>query len=327
MKAKSVFALLVIGGILLITLYALVSPGGAGVSLVPAEPIIALVNIEGALATGTSGGTSILSIGTAGSDSIVATLAEARQNPLVKAVVLRVNSPGGSPAASQEISEELATLRASGKVVVTSMADVAASGAYWIAANTDHIMADPGTMTGSIGVIWELANYEDLYRKLGIQYHTFTSGPYKDMGSPSRRLTEEEKRIVQAMVDDMFGQFVDTVATGRNLPREKVLSLADGRVFTGSQAKAVGLVDSLGGLQKAIAKAAEMAGVTGGYEVRELGRRSPWEIFLGEVRALLGDIRAAARLAGSAGAGGLDGAAGLDGASGGNLLDSGEGPK
>lgn len=317
MKAKPAIALLIIGGILLITLYALFSPGGAGVSLAPATPIIALVNIEGTLATGTGGGTSILSTGTAGSDSIVATLAEARRSPWVKAVVLRVNSPGGSPAASQEISEELASLSASGKVVVTSMADVAASGAYWIAANTDHIVADPGTMTGSIGVIWQLSNYEELYRKLGIQYYTFTSGPYKDMGSTSRQLTEEEKRIMQAMVDDMYNQFVDTVAAGRDMPREEVIALADGRVFTGSQAKEVGLVDSLGGLQKAIAKAAEMAGITGGYEVREFGRRSAWEIFLGQAGALLDEIRAAVRLAGPGGPGGT----------GSGLIDTGEGPK
>lgn len=319
MKSKPIIALLIIGLVLAISLFALFDSGGGHVSLSPPSPVIALINIEGQLATGAGGASSLLGSGTAGSDTIVSNLAEARLDPSVQAVVLRLNSPGGSPAAAQEVSEELAALRDSGKVVVTSMADVAASGAYWIAANTDHIMADAGTMTGSIGVIWELPNYQGLYEKLGIQYVTFTSGPYKDMGSSSRPMTDEEKRIMQAMVDDMYNQFVDTVATGRNLPREDVLALADGRVLTGSQAMQVGLVDSLGGLQKAIAKAADLAGVTGRYEVRELGRRSAWEIFLGEVRSFVGELRAAVRFGA---AGSTD--AGIDSQ---NPINSGEGPK
>ncbi len=230
--------------------------------------------------------------------------------------MLRINSPGGTPAAAQEISEEIAAVRAAGKVVVTSMADVAASGAYWIAATTDHIMADAGTTTGSIGVIWQVPNYEELYRKFGIDYVTFASGAHKDMGSSSRPLTPEEEDIMRAMIDEMYNQFVDTVAGGRRMPREKVVALADGRVYTGSQAKENGLVDSLGGLQKAIGKAAEMAGVEDGYQVIEFGRQSPWDILLGEARALLRQLRLAAGLSGlSSGQGGLTG------------TETGEGPK
>jgi len=313
LKAKPIVTLLIIGGVVVLTIIALFRPGpGTGVSLSAGSPVIALINIDGVLTTGQGGAGSLLGQGSCGSDAIVSTLSEVRQDPRVRAVVLRVNSPGGSAAAAQEISEELAALRQDGKVVVTSMGDTAASGAYWIAANTDHIMANAATMTGSIGVIWQVANYQELYQKLGIQYVTFTSGPYKDMGSTSRQLTEAEKEIMAAMIDDIYGQFVDTVTAGRNMTREEVLALADGRIFTGNQALAVGLVDSLGGLKKAIAKAAELAGVEGDYQVREFGRKSAWEIFLGEVRSALR---------------GLGALGGLGGLTSGNAGGSGEGPK
>ncbi len=280
------------GGIVVLSLLALFGPGpGGGVSFTGGSPVIALVYVEGVLVTGPGSGTSLLGMGSSGSDAIVSTLADIEKDPAVKAVVLRVDSPGGSPAAAQEISEALARVRAAGKVVVTSMADVAASGAYWVAANTDLIVANPGTTTGSIGVIWEIPNYEELYRKLGIQYVTFTSGPHKDMGSPARELTDEERKIMRAMVEDLYNQFVDTVAQGRDMTREQVLALADGRVFTGSQAVAAGLVDRLGSLQAAIDEAASLAGIEEPYQVKRYGQKSPWEVFLGEVGSLLRALR------------------------------------
>lgn len=292
MRRKAVVAILIIGGAILLTVAGIWLPGrGPGGSIASGgQPVIAFVRIDGVLVTGLGQESSLLSA-SAGSDSIVATLTQVRENPSVRAVVLRVNSPGGSPAAAQEITDEIGALRAAGKVVVTSMGDVAASGAYWIAATTDHIVADPGTLTGSIGVIWEIPNYEELYKKLGISYQTLTSGPHKDMGSTSRPLTDEERRIIRSMIDDLYNQFVDTVAAGRHLPRESVVALADGRVFTGTQAKAAGLVDSLGGYRKAIENAAELAGIEGNYRVEEFGRKTVWELLLGEVRGLLRGLR------------------------------------
>jgi protease-4 len=301
LRIKPIVGLLILGGVIVMTIVALLRPGpGAGVSLSSATPVIALVNIEGVLTTGQGSAGSVLGAGSCGSDAIVSTLSEIGRDPSVEAVVLRMNSPGGSAAAAQEISEELAVLRQGGTVVVTSMGDTAASGAYWIAANTDHIVANSATMTGSIGVIWQVTNYEELYRKLGIEYVTFTSGPYKDMGSASRQLTQAEREIMTAMIDDIFTQFVDTVSAGRKMPRAEVLALADGRIFTGNQALGVGLVDSLGGLKKAVAKAADLAGVEGDYRVKEFGRRSAWEIFLGEVRSAVRGLGALGRLGGDA---------------------------
>lgn len=288
MKTKGIVVLLIITTALLAVVAAAIGPGPrSGVSMA-GGPVIAVVRIDGVITTGL-GQTTLLG-STSGSDSVVATLNRLRSDAAVRAVVLRVNSPGGTPAAAQEIAEAVAAVRRAGKVVVTSMADVAASGAYWIAAGTDHIVADPGTITGSIGVIWQFANYEELYRKLGIDYTTFTSGPFKDMGSTSRALTPEEKEIVKAIIDDTFNQFVEAVAAGRGMDRDAVLQLADGRIFTGNQAYAAGLVDSLGGLGPAVEKAAELSGL-GTYRVVEYGRKSPLQVLLGEVSALLRDLR------------------------------------
>ena len=206
---------------------------------------IGVVYVSGTITSGGSGSDLFGGL-TAGSNTVMAQIRKAKDDPEVKAVVVRINSPGGSAAASQEIAEEIKKLREAGKIVVTSMGDTAASGGYWIAANTDRIVANPGTLTGSIGVITQLQNLEELYDKIGISYETFTSGPHKDMGSSARSLTDEEREIFQAMVDDIFQQFVSVVAEGRGMTREEVLQLADGRIFTGRQAQEVGLVDDLG---------------------------------------------------------------------------------
>jgi len=299
-------AVVIIGGILLLSVMSLLGPGGgsegAGASLGGA-PVIAVIRVDGLIVTGLGGTTGLLETAS-GSDSIVSLLSRARKDRSVKAVVLRVNSPGGTPAAAQEIAAEIDTVREAGKAVVTSMADVAASGAYWIAAVTDHIVANPGTMTGSIGVIMEVANYQGLYEKLGIDYEVLVSGEHKDMGSPLRPITDEEREMLLAMVQEMYGQFVDTVAAGRGMTRQQVLALADGRVFTGSQALEAGLVDGLGGLRTAIETAAELAGIEGSYRVEELGRPGLWQLLLGEVHSL---VRALGRAFGGAAGGAVFG--------------------
>lgn len=181
-------------------------------------------------------------------------LERAASRPGVQAVVLRVDSPGGSVAASQEISQIIESFELP---VVVSMADMAASGGYYIAAAADGIVAHPGTVTGSIGVISTFYYLDGLYEMLGIEQEIVTSGRHKAMFS--RPLTDEERAIVQALSDDAYDQFVNAVAQGRNMDRERVLELATGQVFSGRQALELGLVDRLGGVAEAVAFAGELA--------------------------------------------------------------------
>lgn len=185
-------------------------------------------------------------------------LRRADQDRAVKAIVLRVESPGGTVAACQEIVTEIERIK---KPIVVSMGDTAASGGYFISAKADRIVALPGTLTGSIGVIAQIPNIRGLYDKLGIKVETFKGGKYKDMYAGLRELTPEEKEIMQEMTDRYYNQFVKVVAEGRNLEETKVRSLATGQLYTGVQAKELGLVDELGGLQTAIDMAAKLAGV------------------------------------------------------------------
>ena len=182
----------------------------------------------------------------------------------VKAVVVRINSPGGGVAASQEMYEAVKRFRAeSRKKVVVSMSSVAASGAYYVACAADKIFANPGSITGSIGVIAEWYNYGDLLRWAKMESIVIKSGPFKDAGSPTRPLTEPEKAYFQTLIDNMFNQFVAAVARGRKMDEAAVRKLADGRVYTGQEANANGLVDELGTFQDAVAAAAKMAGIYG----------------------------------------------------------------
>ena len=232
--------------------------------------VVGVIRIEGPI-TGGASGAGLLGA-TAGADTIINLLHSARDDDRVKAVVLRLNTPGGSAAAAEEIGVEIRRLREAGKVVVASMGDTAASGGYWIAALADHIVASPATLTGSIGVIMELTNLEGLYERLGIEVETIKSGEHKDIGSPTRDLTAEERDLLQGLVDDIFDQFVSVVVEGRGLSREAVLAVADGRVFTGRQAVAAGLVDSLGSMTDAVETAARLAGIADDYTVEELDR-------------------------------------------------------
>jgi len=216
-----------------------------------------------------------------GTDAIIKQLHQARDDATVKAVVLRINSPGGSAPASQEVGTEIKKLRAAGKVVVASMGDVAASGGYWLAAVTERIWANPATLTGSIGVYIPYANWQELYGKLGIRSEKIKSGPHKDILSPERPMTPEERAIIQTMVDDLYGQFVAVVAEGRKMDPARVRQLADGRIYTGSQAKDLGLVDELGTMYDAIDGAAKLAGIAGKPAVKEYGKMSPWALLFG----------------------------------------------
>ncbi len=248
---------------------------------------IGVINISGMITTGGSQ-SSIFGEVTAGSGDINRQLREAADNPNLKAVILRLNSPGGTVAGTQEISREIDKLKKSGKKVVASMGDVAASGAYWLAARCDKIVANPGTMTGSIGVIMSTQNLEGLYEKLGIEQINLKKGEHKDMGSPAREMTEEERQILQSMIDDDYEYFVKAVAQGRNMSADEVRELATGRVFNGSQAKEAGLVDELGNFYDAVDYTAELAGIKGKPNVVNIEDEDNWWRVLGNVQ--LGSI-------------------------------------
>ncbi len=188
-------------------------------------------------------------------------LIEFREDPSIKAIVLRVDSPGGGVGPSQEIHREVVRTVAV-KPVVVSMGSVAASGGYYIAAPANRIVANAGTITGSIGVIMEFTNLQGLLEKIGLSSQVVKSGEYKDIGSAVRPMTDADRSVLQGLIDDVHQQFVAAVAEGRGVEMEKAKTLADGRVYTGSQAMALGLVDQLGNLQDAIALAGELAGTT-----------------------------------------------------------------
>ncbi len=205
----------------------------------------------------------MLGIEQGGSDAVVRKIRGYRKNERVKAIVLRVNSPGGTPAACQEILAEIKRVKKDGKTVVVSMADMAASGGYYVATHADRIYADPATLTGSIGVRVGTVDATKLAKKIGVKFDVIKSGEHKDILSPWREMTEEERALIQEAVMDTYEQFVTEVATGRNMKPEEVRPLADGRIFTGKQASKVGLVDKMGGLQDAIQAAAKLAGIEG----------------------------------------------------------------
>lgn len=189
-------------------------------------------------------------------------LVDFRENGSIRAVVLRVNSPGGGVAPSQEICAAVTRLAAV-KPVIVSMGSVAASGGYYIAAPATRILANPGSMTGSIGVIMEFTNIEELLDKIGLDSEVVKSGEHKDIGSPLRPMSRDDRRILQGMVDDVHSQFVRQVADSRGMDIAEVEKLADGRIFSGQQARTAGLVDQLGTFQDALDLAAELGGIEG----------------------------------------------------------------
>ncbi len=196
------------------------------------------------------------------SESIIDQIDRFKEDTSVKAIVLRVDSPGGGVSPSQEIFDEVKAAAAV-KPVVVSMGSVAASGGYYVAAPAQRILANPGTITGSIGVIMQFTNIEELLGKVGLKSQVVKSGSHKDIGSPVRPMSAEDRAILQSLIDDVYEQFVQAVAESRNMDPEKVRRLADGRIFTGRQALEAGLVDELGGYRDAIRVAAELAGIEG----------------------------------------------------------------
>ena len=223
------------------------------------------------------------------STEVIDELKEYADNSSIKAVVLRVDSPGGAVAPSQEIYEEIVKIKRKKKVIV-SMGTVAASGGYYISAPADKIVANAGTLTGSIGVIMELPNISGLMQKIGVETQVIKSGEHKDIASMFRALKPEERQILQSVLDDVHNQFITAVSEGRNIKFEEIKKLADGRIFTGRMAKELGLVDELGNLQDAIMLAGRLSGIKGEPEVVEKKEKfSLMEVLKGEFQGKLMD--------------------------------------
>lgn len=225
-------------------------------------------------------------------DALVRQLKKHRESRSIKAIVMRVNSPGGGVVPSQELYEEVRKTRNSGKPVVVSMGSLAASGGYYVSCGGSRIVANPGTLTGSIGVISEFLQLQDALGKLGVGVKTIKSGALKDAGSPVRKMTEVDQRYFQELMDDVYQQFVQVVERERRLSHEKVISLADGRVFTGEKAVELGLADTLGTYEDAIRIAAQLAGIKGEPTiVRERKRQTLWETLFGDVVQSVTDLK------------------------------------
>ena len=215
------------------------------------------------------------------SQSIVSQMVKFKKNKAIKAIILRIDSPGGGVGPSQEIYREVRrTIKT--KRVIVSMGSLAASGGYYVAAGANKIVASPGTITGSIGVIMQFVQLKELLKKIGISMEVLKSGEFKDIGSPHREMSDEEKELIQELIVDIQDQFVEAVAEGRNLPVETVREIADGRVFSGAKAKELGLVDLLGNFQDAVDLAKKETGIEGEVELIYPKRIGPsiWDLIL-----------------------------------------------
>lgn len=222
---------------------------------------VAIIDIDGMIMNAKSS-TVLFGSGENPLSSFREKLDAAAEDKHVKAVVLRINSPGGAVTASDIMYQEIIRFREdTGKPVIACMMDVAASGAYYLAMGCDRIYAHPTTVTGSIGVIMSLYNATGLFSKLGVTSDPVKSGPNKDIGNPARPMTKEERDILQGVVNTFYDQFVQVVVRGRHLPEERVRALADGRIYSGIEAKNLGLVDEIGYLEDAIHAAKDAAGI------------------------------------------------------------------
>ncbi len=221
---------------------------------------VALIRVEGEISASQDGLSGITP------EKIIEQLRWAEKDDSIKAILLRINSPGGTAAASQEIFTELKRAK---KPVVASIADIGASGAYWVACGADKIVASPSSAVGSIGVIITLPNFKGLLDKLGVSYIVITKGKYKDIGNPARPLTEEERKVLDEQAEVIYRDFIENVAESRNLSLEEVEKYATGLTYLGSQAKEMGLVDQLGNYTDAVKLAAKLGKIKGEPEVEE----------------------------------------------------------
>ena len=248
---------------------------------------VAVINIEGTIVCGADSKENLFQQANGiTSGTIMKQIREAAADDSVKALVLRIDSGGGSATAAEEVGRELLRFKEqTKKPIVATMGNTGASAAYWIAAcGSDKIYANATTLTGSIGVYMPYMNTEELFKKIGITSDKIKSGPYKDILTNDRPMTPEEKEILQNIVDEIYDQFVYTVSAGRRMETSKVRAIADGRIYTGRQAKNIGLVDELGDYYDALAAAGTLAKIQLGKDglppVKEREKQQPWEYFL-----------------------------------------------
>lgn len=265
MKTRSVvIGIFVISAVLILGLFSVLLmvsvTGGEGFEFSGFGPKVAIVDVFGEISS---------------SEDVVAQLRKWRKDSSVKAIVVHINSPGGGVAPSQEIYSEILKTREKGKPVVASMGSVAASGGYYIACGADKIVSNPGTLTGSIGVILSFPTAKPLLEKIGLSWETVKSGDLKDVGSFTRPMTPEEERMLTSVIDDTYRQFVKAIADGRNKSEEEIFPLADGSIFTGRQAYNLGLVDTLGSFEDAIDLAGSLAGIGPDPDIVKEKRRTP----------------------------------------------------
>ncbi|TKJ41279.1 signal peptide peptidase SppA [candidate division LCP-89 bacterium B3_LCP] len=224
-------------------------------------------------------------------EPILDQLDRAEESSGVKALIIRLETPGGSVAASQEIYQRVADLRDETEIpIIASMGNIAASGGYYIAMGVDTIMANPGTITGSIGVIFSFPQYYELFEKIGLSHEVLKSGRFKDTGSPLRSMDKAERQYLQALIDDSYQQFIETVAAERGMDLSEVELLADGRVYTGRQAKESNLIDMLGTYHDAIDLAAELGGISGTPDVVDLAKEKGltlYDLLFGDLMKIL----------------------------------------
>lgn len=248
---------------------------------------VAVINIEGTIVSGDVQDTLFQQSTGVTSGSIMRQIRDAAEDDSVKALLLNINSGGGSATAAEEIGRELKRFKeTTNKPIVATMSDMGASAAYWIAAcSSDKIYANSTTLTGSIGVYMPYMNTQELFKKIGIKTDKIKSGPYKDILSNDRPMTEAEKILLQNMVNEIYNEFITVVVTGRKMDEAHVRNLADGRIYTGSQAKNLGLVDELGNYYDALAAAGKLAEITPGKDglppVKQHVKQQPWEYLLG----------------------------------------------
>ena len=249
---------------------------------------VAVINIEGTIVSGGDVQDTLFQQSTGvTSGSIMRQIRDAAEDDSVKALLLNINSGGGSATAAEEIGRELKRFKeTTNKPIVATMSDMGASAAYWIAAcSSDKIYANSTTLTGSIGVYMPYMNTQELFKKIGIKTDKIKSGPYKDILSNDRPMTEAEKILLQNMVNEIYNEFITVVVTGLKMDEAHVRNLADGRIYTGSQAKNLGLVDELGNYYDALAAAGKLAEITPGKDglppVKQHVKQQPWEYLLG----------------------------------------------
>lgn len=294
---KEKWIMLILGGLFLAGLVVpLVRNGVSSVSTQKTweSPGIGVLTISGPIDAGASDDV----FGSDGLTGVIHQIHAHRDDPYVKALIVRINSPGGTVGASQELYSELIDFKKkSKKPVIVSIADIGASGAYWVALAGDVILANPGSLVGSIGVIMTGLDLQQVPNRYGISMRTYKSGKYKDMLSSWRPVTDEETQLLQSMLDDVHGQFIATVVAERHIPTASVLTLAQGQVFSGRQAKAARLIDRTGGFSDAIALAKTKARITGDPELIDKSEPSFRDLFRGvigaQVRLALRDMQVA----------------------------------